>query len=102
MVYLLSADNIMLYTRADLGFFEGRATQLKKIPSLKRSVAQRPRTAEGRAGGGCMEGVAPSRHGVRGLHPRKIFEILHAKSCILGDNLLKTLDNNILPLSRIQ
>jgi hypothetical protein len=31
------------------------------------------RTAEGRAGGGCREGVVPSRNGGPGYNPRKIF-----------------------------
>ena len=33
--------------------------------------------------GGCREGFAPPAKGVRGLYPRKNFEISHSKSCIL-------------------
>jgi hypothetical protein len=42
-----------------------------------------PREAEGLAGGGCREGSPPPATGVRGYNPRKFFDILQSKSCIL-------------------
>ena len=38
---------------------------------------------KGRAGGGCGSGSSPPAAGVRGYHPRKIFDFLDAKSCVL-------------------
>jgi hypothetical protein len=59
-----------------------------------------PRTAEGRAGGGCGRGSLPPAAGVWGCYPRKFFEILNAKSCILAhfwsENGLLQGCNNIL------
>ena len=34
---------------------------------------------------GAGRGSPPPAKGVRGYNPREIFDILHAKSCILGD-----------------
>jgi len=62
--------------RADPGFQEGGATQLRNSLPLGRSVAKRPRTAEGRAGGGYGRGSPPPAMGVRGYYPREIFLIL--------------------------
>jgi hypothetical protein len=42
-------------------------------PVGRRSVAQRPRTARGRAGGWVREGVAPSRNGGPGVLPPEVF-----------------------------
>ena len=54
----------------------GGATQLRNSLPLGRSVAKRPRTAEGRAGGGYGRGSPPPAMGVRGYYPREIFLIL--------------------------
>ena len=39
----------------------------------RRSVAQRPRTAEGRTGGGCGRGSPPPTRGSGGVTPGKFF-----------------------------